>query len=58
MAKSLASKKDGEHFGKNEYELRDRVPELGAKALEIAANEGTASGSLPKLPTKVTLTLG
>lgn len=44
MAKSLASKKDGELFGKNEYELRDRVHELGAKALEIAANERQKKG--------------
>jgi hypothetical protein len=44
MAKALASKKDGELFGKNEYELRDRVHELGAKALEIAANERQKKG--------------
>lgn len=44
MAKSLASKKDGELFGRNEYELRDRVHELGAKALEIAANERQKKG--------------
>lgn len=44
MAKSLASKKDEELFGKNEYELRDRVHELGAKALEIAANERQKKG--------------
>jgi hypothetical protein len=44
MARSLASKKDGELFGKNEYEMRDRVHELGAKALEIAANERQKKG--------------
>ena len=44
MAKSLASKKDEELFGKNEYELRDRVHELGAKALEIAADERQKKG--------------
>ena len=44
MAKSLASKKDEELFGRNEYELRDRVHELGAKALEIAANERQKKG--------------
>lgn len=44
MAKSLASKKDGELFGRNEYELRDRVHELGAKTLEIAANERQKKG--------------
>jgi hypothetical protein len=44
MARSLASKKDEELFGKNEYELRDRVHELGAKALEIAAHERQKKG--------------
>jgi hypothetical protein len=44
MVRSLASKKDEELFGKNEYELRDRVHELGAKALEIAANERQKKG--------------
>ena len=44
MAKSLASKKDEEMFGKNEYEIRDRVHELGAKALEIAVNERQKKG--------------
>jgi hypothetical protein len=39
MAKALASKKDSELFGANEYEVRDRVHSLGAKALEVAANE-------------------
>jgi hypothetical protein len=46
MAKSLASKADGELFGKNEYEVRDRVHELGAKALEIAANERQKKGRI------------
>ena len=44
MAKSLASKKDGELFGRDEYEVRDRVHELGAKALEIAVNERQKKG--------------
>lgn len=44
MAKALASKQDSELFGKNEYEVRDRVHELGAKALEIAANERQKKG--------------
>ena len=44
MAKALASKKDEEMFGKNEYEIRDRVHELGAKALEIAVNERQKKG--------------
>ena len=44
MAKAMASKKDEEMFGKNEYEIRDRVHELGAKALEIAVNERQKKG--------------
>lgn len=44
MAKAMASKKDEELFGKNEYEVRDRVHELGAKTLEIAANERQKKG--------------
>jgi hypothetical protein len=44
MAKALASKADGELFGANEFEMRDRVHELGAKALEIAANERQKKG--------------
>jgi hypothetical protein len=31
-------------FGANEYEVRDRVHELGAKALEVAANERQKKG--------------
>lgn len=44
MAKAMASKKDEELFGKNEYEVRDRVHELGAKALEVAVNERQKKG--------------
>jgi hypothetical protein len=44
MAKALTSKKDTELLGANEYEVRDRVHELGAKALEIAANERQKKG--------------
>jgi predicted GNAT family N-acyltransferase len=36
MARLLASKSDGEIFGKTELEVRDRVHELGAKAIESA----------------------
>lgn len=46
MAKALASKKDSELFGANEYEVRDRVHELGAKALEVAANERQKRGRI------------
>lgn len=44
MAKALASKKDSELFGANEYEVRDRVHDLGARALEEAANERQKKG--------------
>lgn len=44
MAKALASKADNELFGQNEFEMRDRVHELGAKALELAANERQKKG--------------
>ncbi len=44
MAKALASKKDSELFGANEYEVRDRVHALGARALEVAANERQKKG--------------
>lgn len=46
MAKALASKADSELFGQNEFEVRDRVHELGAKALEAAANERQKKGRI------------
>ncbi len=46
MAKALASKADSELFGQNEYEVRDRVHALGAKALEVAANERQKKGRI------------
>lgn len=46
MAKALASKADSELFGANEFEVRDRVHELGAKALEVAANERQKKGRI------------
>ncbi len=46
MAKAMASKKDSELFGANEFEVRDRVHELGAKALEVAANERQKKGRI------------
>ena len=44
LARALASKADCELFGATEYEVRDRVHELGAKALEVAANERQKKG--------------
>jgi hypothetical protein len=39
MAKLLPVTSSKDLFGKTEYESRDRVHELGAKALEIAAGK-------------------
>ena len=44
MVKAMASKKDEELLGRNEYEIRDRVHALGAKTLEIAVNERQKKG--------------
>ena len=51
MARLLASKGNGELFGRTEYELRDRVHELrdrvhelGARVLETAVDERQKKG--------------
>jgi hypothetical protein len=44
LAKLLASKPDSQLFGATEYEVRDRVHELGAQALELTANERQKKG--------------
>jgi hypothetical protein len=44
MAKLLTVKSSKDLFGKTEFDLRDRVHELGAKALEIAADERQKKG--------------
>lgn len=46
MVKAMASKKDEELLGQNEYEVRDRVHELGAQVLEIAVNERQKKGRI------------
>lgn len=46
VAQLLANKADRELFGKTEFELRDRVHELGARALETAADERVKKGGL------------
>jgi len=43
MARALAS---GPLFGEKEFELRDQVHDLGAKALEVAADERQKKGGL------------
>jgi len=44
MAKALASKADSELFGQNEFEMRDRLHELGAQVLAEAVNERQKKG--------------
>lgn len=46
LARLMVSKEDHEIFGQNEYEVRDLVHGIGAKALEIAANERSKKGVL------------
>lgn len=46
MAKLLAGKADSELFGQTEFELRDRVHALGARALEAVANERQKKGRI------------
>ena len=43
MARALAS---GPLLGQKEFELRDRVHDLGAKALEVAADERQKKGRI------------
>ena len=44
MARLMASKGNHELFGQTEYEVRDRVHELGARVLETAAEERQKKG--------------
>ena len=44
VAKLLADKDDSTLFGQTEYDLRDRVHALGAKALEVVAEERQKKG--------------
>jgi hypothetical protein len=46
MAKLLGGKDESQLFGKTEFELRDRVHALGAKALEVAADEQQKKGRI------------
>lgn len=45
LARLLASKKDSEIFGKTEFEVRDRVLEMGAKAVETVLEERKKGGT-------------
>ena len=44
MAKLLADKQDSQLFGQTEFDLRDRVHALGARALEVVAQERQKKG--------------
>jgi len=44
MARLMVSKPDHELFGRGEFELRDKLHELGAKVLETSANERAKKG--------------
>jgi coenzyme F420-reducing hydrogenase delta subunit len=46
IAMLLASKDDAQLFGQTEFELRDRVHELGAEAMEATAAERSKKGGL------------
>lgn len=45
IAELLASKPDNQLLGKTEFEVRDRVHKIGAKALETALNERKKGGT-------------
>jgi len=45
LARLLAAKPDAELLGKTEFEVRDRVHELGAVALETALQERNIGGT-------------
>lgn len=44
MARFMASKPNHQLFGQTEFDLRDRVHELGARVLETAADERQKKG--------------
>lgn len=45
MARLLASKPDAELLGKTEFEIRDRVHQIGAHAIETALEERKKGGT-------------
>ena len=45
VARLLASKPDHKLLGETEFEVRDRVHKIGAKALETALNERKKGGT-------------
>jgi hypothetical protein len=45
IAQLLASKKDHQLLGETEYQVRDLVPQIGAKAIETALKERKKGGT-------------
>jgi hypothetical protein len=45
LAELLASKPDHQLLGQTEFEVRDRVHEIGARAIETALNERKKGGT-------------
>lgn len=45
LARLMVSKKDSEIFGKTEFEVRDQVHRLGAKAIETVLEERKKGGT-------------
>ena len=45
LAESLASRPDRQLLGQNEFEVRDRVHRIGAKAIQTALNERKKGGT-------------
>ena len=45
IAELMASKPDDKLLGKTEFEVRDRVHKIGAKAIETALNERKKGGT-------------
>ena len=48
VARLLAGKDDSNLFGQTEFDLRDRVHALGARALEVVADERQKKGRIRK----------
>lgn len=45
ITRLLVSKQDHEIFGETEFEVRDRVHKIGARAIELAVNERKKGGT-------------
>jgi hypothetical protein len=56
LARLMASKDDGHLLGDTEFQVRDRVHELGAQVLQVALEERKKRGT--KVPAAVARTAG